>query len=124
MQLDRFTAIITGIFIVVIFANLGFSQQEPQEQGLESKAPESLRVTVLGRVAYLESEGGYFIRGEHPYGKRYRIANQKAEVLEPLLKSYKIAPMFEGRLTPGTNILFIEKVNGKLYGGGAKQESK
>jgi hypothetical protein len=109
--------IILSLSIVTMVACTGVAQQKPQEQGPEGKAPESIQVTFSGRVAYLESEGGYFIRGEHPYGQKYKIANQNPEVLEALRKTYKIAPRFEGRLTPGTNILFIEKINGQPYPG-------
>ena len=116
MNLKKLIGIFLTVLIVAVVACLAVAQK-PQEQGPESKVPESTQVTVSGRVGYLESEGGYFIRGEHPYGVKYRIANQNPEALEPLRKTYKIAPKFEGRLTANTNTLFIEKINGQPYRG-------
>jgi len=113
----KLMGIVLILSIVILVTRAGFAQQKPQEQGPESKVPESTQVTVSGRVAYLEAEGGYFIRGEHPYGVKYKIANQNPEVLEALRKTYKIAPKFEGRLTANTNTLFIEKINGQPYRG-------
>jgi hypothetical protein len=80
MQLNRLIAIILGLLLVMIFANPGFAQQKPQEQTTEGKTPESSKVFVIGKIEYLQSEGGYFIRGDHPYGRIFKIANQNPEV--------------------------------------------
>jgi hypothetical protein len=124
MQRNRLIAIIPALFLVMIFANPGFSQKNPQEQIPEGKTPESSRIFVIGRIEYQQSEGGYFIRGDHPFGRIFRIANQNPEALEPLLKSGSKHINIDGRLTAGTNILFIEKINGQPYGDGAKPGSK
>jgi hypothetical protein len=80
MQLNRLMAIILGLLLVMIFANPGFAQQKPQEQTPEGKTPESSKVFIIGKIEYLQSEGGYFIRGDHPYGRIFEIANQNPEV--------------------------------------------
>jgi hypothetical protein len=124
MQRNRLIEIIPVLFLVMIFADPGFSQKNLQEQTTEGKTPESSRIFVIGRIQYQQSEGGYFIRGDHPFGIIFRIANQDPEALEALLKSGSKHINIEGRLTAGTNILFIEKINGKPYGDGAKQGSR
>jgi len=106
--------IILVLSIVTMVACPGISQT-PQGQAPEGKALESPSIFVIGKIEYQQSEGGYFILGDHPYGKKLRIANQKPEVLEPLLKTGDKHVNIEGRLTTGTNILFIEKIWGKPY---------
>jgi len=114
MNLKKFIGIILTLSIVALVACSGIAQT-PQGQAPEGKAPESSTIFVVGKIEYLQSEGGYFIRGDHPYGKIFRIANQNPEVLEPLLQSGDKHVNIEGRLTPGTNILFIKKIWGKAY---------
>jgi hypothetical protein len=114
MNLKKFIGIILTLSIVALVACSGIAQT-PQGQAPEGKAPESSAIFVVGKIEYLQSEGGYFIRGDHPYGKIFKIANQNPEILEPLLKSGDKYVNIEGRLTPGTNILFINKIWGKAY---------
>jgi len=115
MEYRRLTGIILTLALTIVFANPGFAQQKPQGQTPEGKAPESSSIFVVGKIEYQQSEGGYFIRGDHSYGKIFRIANQNSEILEPLLKTGDKHVNIEGRLTQGTNILFIEKIWGKAY---------
>ena len=114
MKFNRFIGIVLTLSIVTLAACSGIAQK-PQGQTPEGKAPESSAIFVIGKIEYLESEGGYFIRGDHPYAKIFKIANQKPELLEPFLKSGDKHVNIEGRLTAGTNILFIEKIWGKSY---------
>lgn len=109
MNLNRLNGILFILSIVAMVACPGIAQKL-QGQTLEGKSPESPTIFVIGKIEYQQSEGGYFIRGDHPYGKIFRIANQNPELLEPLLKSGDKHINIEGRLTPGTNILFIEKI--------------
>lgn len=115
MNFTRPIGIILTLSIVVLVACTGFAQQKPQGQTPEDKASDSSSIFIIGKIEYNPSEGGYFIRGDHPYGKIFRIANQNPELLEPLLKSGDKHVNIEGRLTAGTNILFIEKIWGKAY---------
>jgi hypothetical protein len=109
--------IILSLSIITIVACSGFAQQKPQGQTPEGKASESATILVIGKIEYLQSEGGYFIRGDHPYARIFKIANQNPDVLEPLLKIGNKHVYVDGRLTAGTNILFIEKIEGKPYTG-------
>jgi hypothetical protein len=114
MNFKRLSGIILALSIVTLVACPGIAQK-PQEQTPEGNASESSPIFVIGWVEYLQSQGGYFIRGDHPYGKIFRIANQKPELLEPLRKSGSKHVNIEGRLETGTNIVFIEKIGGKPY---------
>jgi len=114
MNFKKLIGIILTLSIVALVACPGISQT-PQGQTPEGKAPESSSIFVIGKIEYQQSEGGYFILGDHPYGKIFRIANQNPEILEPLLKTGDKHVNIEGRLTTGTNILFIEKIWGKPY---------
>jgi len=116
MNFKRLTGIILALSIVILVACSAIAQK-PEGQTPEGKAPESSAIFVIGKIEYQESEGGYFIRGDHPYGKIFKIANQNPELLEPFLKSGDKHVNIEGRLTAGTNILFIEKIWGRPYTG-------
>ena len=114
MSYKKLTGPAMTLSIVILIACSGISQT-PQGQAPGGKASESSTVFVIGKIEYQQSEGGYFILGDHPHGKIFRIANQKPELLEPLLKTGDKHINIEGRLTTGTNILFIEKIWGKPY---------
>ncbi len=114
MNFKKLIGIFATLWILALFA-CSTVPQKPQGQAPESRTPESSSVFVIGKVDYQPSEGGYFILGDHPFGKIYRIANQKPEVLEPLLKTGDKHVNVEGHLTPGTNLLSIEKIWGKPY---------
>jgi hypothetical protein len=116
MNFKRLNRIILILSIVTMVACPGIAQK-PQGQTPEGKAPESSPIFVIGKIEYLQSEGGYFIRGDQPFGRKFKIANQNPELLEPLLKSGSKHVNIEGRLTAGTNILFIEKLQGEPYTG-------
>lgn len=123
MKLNRLMAFILGLSLIMMSVNAGFAQQQTQGKDPEGKAPESATVFVIGRIEYLQSEGGYFIQGDHPYGKRFKIANQDPEVLEKLLKTRDKHVTIEGHWT-GTNLLFIEKIWGQPYQGAKEPASK
>jgi hypothetical protein len=114
MNFTKIIGIISTLSIIALVACSGIAQT-PRGQTSEGKAPESSSISIFGKIENQQSEGGYFIRGDHPFGKIFRIANQKPELLEPLLKTGDKHISIEGRLTTGTNILFIEKIWGKPY---------
>ena len=117
MNTKRLIGTILMVSVVVMVACPGIAQKPQGQQTPEGKAPDSPTVFVIGKIEYQQSQGGYFIRGDQPFGRIYKIANQNPEVLEPLLKSGNKLVNIEGRLTAGTNILFIEKIWGKPYTG-------
>lgn len=116
MNIKMSAGIVLMLSSVILVACSGIAQT-PQGQTPEGKVPESSSIFVIGKIEFLQSEGGYVIRGDHPYGKIFKIANPNPELLEPFLKSGDKHVNIEGRLTPGTNILFIEKLWGKPYAG-------
>ena len=116
MNFKQLTGIILALSIVILIACSAVAQK-PQGQTPEGKAPDSPGIFVIGRIEYQQSQGGYFIRGDQPFGRIYKIANQNPELLEPLLKSGNKLVNIEGRLIAGTNSLFIEKLQGEPYTG-------
>ena len=77
-----------------------------------AKAPP---VVVKGKVAHMERLGGYYVKGENPPGN-LMIENQNPAVLEKLLKTGKTVTI-DGRFKMGADILFIDKIDGKVYRG-------
>ena len=72
------------------------------------------RVTVNGKIQYMERFGGYCVLSDEPDGM-YFITNQDPKVLEELKNSGKMLKI-QGRLTMGADHLMIEKIDGKKYG--------
>ena len=73
------------------------------------------RVTIKGRIAFMEKLGGYFIQSEGLSGE-FIIDNPNPAVLEAFFKSQKILTI-EARYTIGAEHVFIEKIDGKAYAG-------
>ncbi len=123
MKLEKLSVIAMGFSIfMMIFANPGFAQQKNQEQSPKIKTSEPSSVIIIGQVANLQSEGGYYIRGDHPF-EVFKIANQNPAILEKLLKSGNKHLNFEGHLT-GPNLLFIVKIDGQPYAAAEKPAPK
>jgi hypothetical protein len=74
------------------------------------------KITVIGKIAYLEAEGGYYIQGEKPH-ELFIIANQDPNILGKLAQTGETVTI-EAR-TMG-DILTIETINGKPYQGSQK----
>ena len=113
MKTNRLMTFILSLSFVMILAGLGFTEQKAQEQTPQGQSPESHPVLIIGRIEFLQSEGGYFIRGDHPVGV-FRIENQNPQVLEKFSKIHANVKI-EGHRNPGTNLLFIEKIDGQPY---------
>jgi hypothetical protein len=122
MEIKRLTGIILVLLAIALLAGFGSAQQQNLPQRWVSADPEGPRMTVKGTIEYNESLGGYFVHGLEPGGELF-IVNQNPRVLDDLLKSGKTL-IIEGRIVKGAEYLFIEKVNGQPYVGGAKPGSK
>ena len=85
-----------------------------QKKG-ENPVPEGPKITVKGKISYMNSLGGYFVSGLEPGGELF-IENKDPRILEALHKSGKIV-IIEGRIVRGAEYLFIEKIDGKEYRG-------
>ena len=106
--MKRLIALTTlSLFIVALVACSG-----PQKKG-ESPAPEGPKITVKGKISYMNTLGGYFVLGLEPGGELF-IENKDPKVLEALYKSGKIV-IIEGRIVRGAEYLFIEKIDGHPY---------
>jgi hypothetical protein len=93
-----------------------------QEKAPGKTAPQALqreanKLSITGKVDYLNSMGGYFIQGQKP-PEVFIILNQNAKVLAELAKSGKVVKV-EATVAQGDNIL-IETIDGKKYQGKQK----
>ena len=122
MKLSSFIAFVLCLSLSIISA-AGFAQRKPQEQTSSGEAAKSSKVVVIGQIQYLKSQGGYFVRGDHPFGI-FKIANQNPDLLKKLLKSGNRNLNIEGHLKKGTNVLSIEKIDGQVYSGAKEPATK
>lgn len=110
MNLRGLTGIILCLSIVVVAAcsSTGLKQAETTE-------PAGSPIIVKGKIAFMESLGGYYILGDVPTGEFF-IMNDNPKVLGELYKSGRIVTI-EGRIVRGAEYLLIEKIDGQPYRG-------
>ncbi len=104
--------------VIALLAVVGCSQRQVPNQGPESATPQGHKITIKGKIDFMQNLGGYFVRGEQPGGEFF-IMNQNPQTLEGLLKGGKTV-MIEGRIVRGAEYLFIEKIDGQPYRGSPK----
>lgn len=73
------------------------------------------KVTIQGKIAFMEKLGGYYIQSEGLSGE-FIIDNPDPIFLGELFKSQKTL-LIEGHYTIGAEHVFIEKIDGKSYRG-------
>ena len=100
--------IVLVLTAISFFALVGCAQHQVQKL-------EGAKVTVKGKIEFMQALGGYFVMGEDPPGE-YMIVNQDQKLLENLKKAGKTV-IIEGHYTIGADHLFIEKIDGKAYRG-------
>jgi hypothetical protein len=83
----------------------GFAQITKTKEGVN-------KIVLTGKVDYVKTLGGYYIKGENPPGE-FMIVNKNDKVFDKLMKSKK-AVKIEGTLK-GTEWVTVEKINGKKY---------
>jgi hypothetical protein len=115
--MNKILTVIFGLCLILMSADLGCAQTNPQGQTPQGNASESPKIFIIGQIRYLQSEGGYYVGADHPYRGIYKIANQNPEVLEKFLKQGDRDVNIEGRLVPGTKVLLIETLDGQPYQG-------
>ena len=76
---------------------------------------EGTKVTVTGKIGYMQSARTYIVQGEAPPGE-YFIVNENTQVLDELMKSGKTVTI-DGHYTLGADHLFIETIDGQVYRG-------
>ena len=115
MKTNRIIRITLILSIIALVAGVGCAQRAVQAQGGESVNAEGPKITLKGKIGFMNNLGGYFVLGLEPGGEMF-IVNKNPRVLEELFKSRKII-MIEGRIVRGAEYLFIEKIDGQPYAG-------
>jgi hypothetical protein len=112
--MKRFT--VAGIVLCLsIFVLAAFSIAADKAGSQKAEEP---KVTLTGKIGFMQNLGGYFLKGENP-PEESMIVNQNKKVLETLFKSQKTITVV-GHYTIGADHLFIEKIDGKPYKGTTK----
>jgi hypothetical protein len=106
-------SIILILSIIGVAAGSALAQGQTKDQGAKSQVDQGQPVTVKGKIAYMKSLGGYYVKGEDPAGE-FMIVNQAPKLLDGLFKSGKNVTI-DGRLR-GADFLTIEKIDGVKYG--------
>jgi hypothetical protein len=94
------------LFLILFLAGTVFAQGSAANKEVQ-------KVTMKGKIGYMERSGGYYIIGENPPSEVF-IVNQNKKVLDKLKKSGETVTI-EGHFTIGADHLMIEKINGKKY---------
>jgi hypothetical protein len=94
------------LFLILFLAGTVFAQGSAANKEVK-------KVTMKGKIGYMERSGGYYIIGENPPSEVF-IVNQNKKVLDKLKKSGETVTI-EGHFTIGADHLMIEKINGKKY---------
>jgi len=105
--------------MAVILSLLFFAAGTGFAQGAASNKEDMQKVTLKGKIGFMERLRGYYVMGENPPSELF-IVNQDKKVLEKLKKRGKTVTI-EGHYTIGADHLMIEKINGKKYSGKASK---
>ncbi len=99
---------------LILTADAGTSREfTTPSMAMQTKASTE---TIQGTIDFMESLGGYFIRGQNPGGEFF-IVNQNPKVLKALKESGKTVTI-QGHVTSqGAEYFFIQKIDGKKYTG-------
>ena len=107
MKKIRTISIITYLTAIVMCASCSFAQQ------LDKNKAEMLKISIEGKISYVQRTGHYMATTESPY-EEYFIVNPDVKTLDKLIKDGKQVKI-DGHLTVGADQLFVEKINGKQY---------
>jgi hypothetical protein len=99
---------VLALSLLFFASGIGFAQEPATNKDMK-------KVTIKGKIGYMERLGGYYVMGENPPSELF-IVNQNQKTLEKLKKNGKTVTI-EGRLTIGADHLMIKKINGKKYSG-------
>ncbi len=118
-KLMSFVGTITlGLFLLAVCGDALIAQGQTMEKTTPSSAakPEEPKLTVKGKIDYMERLGGYCVRGVEPGGEFF-IVNPNAKVLKQLKESGKTVTIEARVAARGAEYLIIEKIDGKKYSG-------
>jgi hypothetical protein len=106
---------VVSLLAVGLLGGVVFAQGTGKSEGVTGIQAEGKTTTITGKIAYMESLGGYVVISERPH-EEYKIINVNEAVLGPLAKAGK-SMTIEGSLRQGAYLLFIDKIDGKKYQG-------
>jgi hypothetical protein len=115
MGSKRIICIIISLLVLSSLSAVNCSQRPAQSPSTSVMSLEGTKVTVKGKIGYMERLGAYIIRGEDPPDELF-VVNQNPKLLEELMKSGKTV-IIDGHYTIGADHLFIEKIDGQAYRG-------
>lgn len=113
---------IRSILILIVLSlflsslNLGLAGTKPVQKELiqqESIQKEEEKITVSGKINYMEPSMKYFLQTEKPTSTML-IVNPNSTILKKLIREGKKVTI-EGRMAGGADLLFIDKIDGKPY---------
>ncbi len=117
--------LLLSAFICLAIMSFGaiLPAQTPQKgPGSGAYMNKGQKVTVQGKILFMKTLGGYFVKGENP-SQEMIIVNQNPKVLDKFYKSGKKVTV-EGYLTIGAEHLFVERIDGVKYSGAKGASSK
>ncbi len=115
MKDHKFLRIILALTFVASFALSGCAQRPAQAPSGGVMKLEGTKVTVVGKIGYMNSVSAYVVQEEAPPDELF-IVNEDPTLLGELMKSGKTVTI-EGHYTIGADHLFIEKIDGTVYRG-------
>lgn len=107
--------IVLVLTAISFFALVGCAQQSAQGPSTGVMKLQGEKVTIKGKIGYMENVKTYIVRGEAPPDELF-IVNQDPKLLEELMKSGKTV-IIDGHYTIGADHLFIERIDGQTYRG-------
>ncbi len=106
------------LFLLALAANFCFAGGPALEKG-SVKATMEQPIVVKGRIDYVQRVDQFFVRGDGPPPTDLMVVNPNPKILNQFIKTGK-AVSVQGRLSGGADLLFIEKIDGKIYSGASK----
>jgi hypothetical protein len=106
---------IMALAIMIFLVNPSLSQEAGKGQGSAVATQEPIKVTMEGKIVFMQGYGGYIVISEMPH-EEYKIINENSKVLGALAKEGKTVKI-DGTLPRGAYLLSIEKIDDKKYQG-------
>ena len=113
----KIVSMVVILSVVVLAASFGSAGGPAPEQS-SAQAAKGQPVVVKGKLDYVQRVDRFFVRAEKP-STDLMVVNPDPKLLGQLSKSGKTVTI-QGRLEGGADLLFIEKIDGKVYRGAPK----
>ena len=107
---------ICQLLALTALAAPGFCQGAGKQPSAPAKPSEASAITLKGKVVYDQRSHNYMFYQEEPPYSEFFVMNNNVDELKALAKSQKIVSV-EGSMPRGADSLFIDKIDGKKFGG-------